>query len=153
MVNRLMAAGFAAAFIIGITGYGGHSSAVTLDQSKQHHTTAPNPDEDRAQRAERPSRGSKYQRCILHRESRSTNPAPNGSGASGYYQFTPIAWDATVTRMGKPEWAGRHAYTFTRAQQDAVYHAAWRQGNGKFYWSARWGAPYACFPGDTKAMR
>jgi hypothetical protein len=110
-------------------------------------------DSDRQAASERPSRGAQYQRCILHRESRGTNPAPNGSNASGYYQFTPVAWDATVRRMGKPEWAGRHAYTFTRKQQDAVYHAAWRQGNGKFYWSARWGAPYACFPGDTRPMR
>lgn len=152
MSKRIVAA-FTAAFIIGITGYGGHSSAVSLAMGTQQHTDAPTQGEDRAQAAQRASRGAQYQRCILHRESRSQNLRPNSANASGYYQFTPIAWDATVKRMGKPEWAGRHAYTFTRKQQDRVYHAAWRQGNGKFYWSARWGAPYACFPGDTKGMR
>jgi hypothetical protein len=99
------------------------------------------------------SRGSLYQRCILHRESRNTNARPNSSGASGYYQFTHVAWDATVKRMGKARWAGRDPYTFTRKQQTMVYHAAWQQGSGKFYWSARWGAPYACFPGDVKGMK
>lgn len=111
------------------------------------------PDSDRVSVAQRPSRGALYQRCILHRESRNTNARPNSAGASGFYQFTAVAWNATVRRMGKPEWAGRAAYTFTRKQQDSVYHAAWRQGNGRFYWSARWGAPYACFPHDTKGMR
>lgn len=104
-------------------------------------------------KAERKTPGDRARACILHRESRNRNVPPNSAGASGYYQFTPVAWDATVKRMGKPEWAGRHAYTFTRRQQDRVYDAAWRQGNGRFYWSARWGAPYACFPGDVKGMR
>lgn len=98
--------------------------------------------------------GERYRKCILHRESRGIYTLrPNSANASGAYQFTPIAWNATVKRMGRPEWAGRHAYTFSRAVQDAVYEAAWEQGNGKFYWSARWGAPYACFPGDVRGMR
>lgn len=138
---------FGAAFTFGMSGFGGHSSAVTL--AMQPDT----PDSERAVHVQRASRGVKYQRCILHRESRTTNVRPNSAGASGFYQFTAVAWDATVQRMGRPGWAGRDAYTFTRAQQDAVYHAAWRQGNGRFYWSARWGAPYACFPGDVKGMR
>jgi hypothetical protein len=141
---------FVIAFLLGVSGWVGVNYT---ERAVQHVTLASDRDDSRAQAAQRGSRGSQYQRCILHRESRSTNPAPNGSGASGYYQFTPIAWNATVKRMGKGEWAGRHAYTFSRAIQDRVYHAAWRQGNGKFYWSARWGAPYACFPGDTKGMR
>ena len=97
--------------------------------------------------------GEKAEACILHRESRGRNVPPNHAGASGYYQFTRVAWNATVKRMGKPEWANRHASTFTRKQQRAVYLSAWKHGNGKFYWSARWGAPYACFPGDTRPMR
>lgn len=115
---------------------------------------ASNTDESRAQAAQRADRGDQYRPCILHRESRGQyHLPPNGSGASGAYQFTPIAWNATVKRMGHPEWAGRHAYTFPPRIQDAVYDAAWRHGNGKFYWSARWGAPYACFPGDTQPMK
>lgn len=150
MASKRIVALFIATFLLGVSGYGGHSSAVSL----QHGTRASDSDENRALSAYRASRGSQYQRCILHRESRGRyRLPPNGSNASGAYQFTPVAWDATVKRMGHPEWAGRHAYTFSRAIQDAVYHAAWQQGNGKFYWSARWGAPYACFPGDTKGMR
>lgn len=90
--------------------------------------------------------------CILYRESRNGNTQPNSVGASGYYQFMRVSWTATVQRMGKDEWAGRDASSFTRKQQRSVYLAAWAHGNGRFYWSARWGCPYACFKNDVKPV-
>lgn len=91
------------------------------------------------------------EQCILYRESRNGNTRPNSVGASGYYQFMRGSWTVTVQRMGKDEWAGRDASSFTRKQQRSVYLAAWSHGNGRFYWSSRWSA-FACFKNDTKPV-
>lgn len=93
------------------------------------------------------------QDCILHRESRGKYTLrPNSAGASGAYQMMPVPWRATAQREGWDHLVDLLPYQATRKQQDAVYLAAWKHGNGKFYWSARWGATYACFPGDVKPI-
>lgn len=92
--------------------------------------------------------GEKYRACILHRESRGNYKADNGI-SSGAYQFTQATWNITAKRAGWKHLMGKRPARMPAFVQDRMYYAAWRHGNGKFYWSARWGATYACFPGDV----
>lgn len=93
--------------------------------------------------------GEKYRACILHRESRGDYTVA-GPGGSGAYQFTQATWNITAKRAGWRHLVNVRPNHAPPATQDAMYWAAWEQGNGKFYWSARWSpGTYACFPGDV----
>lgn len=94
-------------------------------------------------------KGAKYRACILYRESRGNYKA-HGAGGSGAYQFTQASWNITAKRAGWHELVNKRPYQAKPWTQDAMYYAAWEQGNGRFYWSARWNpAAYGCFPKDT----
>jgi len=94
----------------------------------------------------------KARECILYRESRGNYRSRNHV-AFGAYQLIRSSWDITAEREGLTRLIGVRPDRASRADQDRIYFAAWKHGNGRFYWSARWGAPYACYPNDTKPMR
>lgn len=96
--------------------------------------------------------GEKYQECILHRESRHNYRSRSSAGQGGY-QFVQSTWNITAKRAHRLDLVGVRPDRASRADQDAMYFSAWAAGNGKFYWSSRWGASYACWKGDTKPMR
>ncbi len=60
---------------------------------------------------------------IVMCESGGANLAPNGAGASGYYQIIPSTWAANGGYRYAPE-----AYMASKAAQDAVARAIWRSG-------------------------
>ena len=151
-----LAAALLGAFLAGLAGCG-FTDVATATPAHSDATRVVewfSGEDRRSEAARRSTRGAEARPCILHRESRGiyTLP-PNASGASGAYQFTQVAWDATARREGRRDLIGKPAYKASPADQTAMYFAAWRHGNGRFYWSARWGAPYACFPGDVRPMR
>lgn len=146
-----------------VVGFGtaemGHGANWTLAYEAKQHVPSVKPSMELAQhtvytvkkkRAQRP--GEKYRDCILHRESRHNYRSRSSAGQGGY-QFIQSTWNVTAKRAHRLDLVGVRPDRASRADQDAMYFSAWRQGNGKFYWSARWGANYACWRGDVLPMR
>ncbi|GIV04090.1 MAG: hypothetical protein KatS3mg015_2920 [Fimbriimonadales bacterium] len=57
-----------------------------------------------------------------------------GRGCYGAWQFDPLTWDATVTRMGRPDLVGN--YLASPDDQDAAAAYLWAGGAGCGHWSA-----------------
>lgn len=57
-----------------------------------------------------------------------------GHGCYGAWQFDPRTWDATVTRMGRPDLVGH--YLASPDDQDAAAAYLWADGAGCGHWAA-----------------
>lgn len=123
------AALFGAAFVLGISGYGGHSSAVSLAQ----HDTARDPSVT--------SRGPHWQRaprwvrelaeCVIRHESlnaghyRAENPT---STASGAYQMIDSTWRGNARYVAGAAQYSRAKYAPPRVQDRVFIHSIMQGG-------------------------